>query len=392
LSFELVPRAFSKNPVFKLSAYDGAAGTNRSSGLRQIAADCDSEAVSAWLMQFQSSKSTFDSYRKEAERLLLWSVLQLSKPMSSLVYEDLQSYRQFLMNPQPADFWVSAPGRRFGRDDSRWRPFAGPLSASSQRQSMVILNSMFSWLVEAGYLAGNPLALSRRRSPNSPQTITRYLDTKLWAEVKGFILELKATDIARYHRLRWLFSLFYLGGLRVSEVANGVMGNFYCRRLANGQELWWLSVVGKGNKERQVPISAEFLAELTLFRTFLKLPALPVSNENTPLFGAVRNFRLKVGRSSIHGYVTDLFKEVAAKLRLQGDINADHRASQLELASAHWLRHTAGSHMANSGVDLRVIRDNLGHASISTTSIYLHTDDDHRHENTSTAHRVSWSE
>ena len=391
MSFELVPRAFSKNPAFQLSAFDGSTGSNRGSDLRQLAADRDTEAISAWLMQFQSSKSTFDSYRKEAERLLLWSVLQLSKPLSSLVYEDLQSYRQFLMNPQPADFWVSAPGRRFGREDSRWRPFAGPLSASSQRQSLVILNSMFSWLVEAGYLAGNPLALSRRRSPNSPKTITRYLDPKLWAEVKAFILELKTTDLARYHRLRWLFSLFYLGGLRISEVANGVMGDFYCRRTAEGQEFWWLNVIGKGNRERQVPISAEFLAELISFRTFLKLAPLPTSGENIPLFGAARNFRSKVGRSSIHGTVTDLFADVAARLRMQGDMHAVRRASQLELASAHWLRHTAGSHMANSGVDLRVIRDNLGHASISTTSIYLHTDDDQRHADTSTAHRVAWS-
>jgi site-specific recombinase XerD len=155
--------------------------------------------------------------------------------------------------------------------------------------------------------------------------------------------------------------------------------------------LWWLRVVGKGNKERQIPISGEFLDELLLYRSYIQVPGFPSVGEQVPLFGSARNFRIRVGRSSIHGTVTDLFADVAAKLRMQGDMHAVRRASQLELASAHWLRHTAGSHMANSGVDLRVIRDNLGHASISTTSIYLHTDDDQRHADTSTAHRVGWS-
>jgi site-specific recombinase XerD len=54
------------------------------------------------------------------------------------------------------------------------------------------------------------------------------------------------------------------------------------------------------------------------------------------------------------------------------------RADELERASAHRLRHTAGSHMADGGVDLRTIRDNLGHASL-TTSLYLHAEDDERH-------------
>ncbi|MFN7507127.1 MAG: hypothetical protein ACK5Q1_16375 [Limnobacter sp.] len=90
MSFELIPSAFSKNPAFQISAFDGSTGVNRASGSRQIAANRDVDAISAWLMQFQASKSTFDSYRKEAERLLLWSVLQLSKPLSSHVYEDLQ--------------------------------------------------------------------------------------------------------------------------------------------------------------------------------------------------------------------------------------------------------------------------------------------------------------
>jgi len=66
------------------------------------------------------------------------------------------------------------------------------------------------------------------------------------------------------------------------------------------------------------------------------------------------------------------------------------RADELERASAHWLRHTAGSHQADGGVDLRSIRDNLGHVSLNTTSLYLHEEDDRRHRETVDRHRMNW--
>jgi site-specific recombinase XerD len=78
----------------------------------------------------------------------------------------------------------------------------------------------------------------------------------------------------------------------------------------------------------------------------------------------------------------------AAALRERG-IECAQRAIQLALASAHWLRHSAGSHMADQAVDLQLVRDNLGHASLTTTSQYLHVDDDQRHKETGAKHRIS---
>lgn len=57
-------------------------------------------------------------------------------------------------------------------------------------------------------------------------------------------------------------------------------------------------------------------------------------------------------------------------------------------ASAPWLRHCARSHMADGNVDLRLVRENLGHASLPTTSLYLHADDDQRHRETAEKHRI----
>jgi integrase/recombinase XerD len=152
---------------------DGTGGTNRSTGSRQISADNDVDAIKAWLARFLDKQTTFDSYRKEAERLLLWSTIQLGKPLSSLTHEDWLAYQAFLLDPQPRDRWVAGDGRKYPRPHPEWRPLAGPLSGASQRQAGVILNSMFSWLMNAGYLAGNPLALSRERKRRTAPRVTR---------------------------------------------------------------------------------------------------------------------------------------------------------------------------------------------------------------------------
>jgi integrase/recombinase XerD len=143
------------------AALDGQDRTNRAAGRHaQIAANHDLDALRAWLARFTDTKTTFENYRKEAERLLLWSIVQLGKPLSSLTHEDLLAYQHFLANPQPSADWVAGGGRKHPRTDARWRPFYGPLAPASQRQAMVILNVMFAWLVQAGYLAGNPLLKS----------------------------------------------------------------------------------------------------------------------------------------------------------------------------------------------------------------------------------------
>lgn len=104
---------------------------------------------------FRRYPTTFTSYRKEAERLLLWSVIELGNPMPSLTHEDLLIYQRFLVDPQPAERWVMKAGQKWSRFEPDWRLVAGPLAPTSQRQAIVILNTLFSWLVNAGYLAGN---------------------------------------------------------------------------------------------------------------------------------------------------------------------------------------------------------------------------------------------
>ncbi len=372
---------------------DGSAGINRArSSSTVIAAQNDLQAIAAWLARFADTPTTFANYRKEAERLLLWAVVQQGKPLASLTHEDLLVYQRFLADPQPSSRWVLARGRKPGRSNPAWRPFAGPLGPSSQRQAMVILNALFSWLVTAGYLAGNPLALSRQRARKAKPRQTRYLEPELWHEVRAVVEAMpRETDRAREHyfRVRWLFSLFYACGLRISEVAGNTMGGFFCRRDPAGEERWWLEVTGKGSKVRIVPATNELMVELARYRRENGLPPLPLPGDETPLLLPIGAKPRPLTRAAVHAIVKEVFRRAAQRLRSQGEDGA-HRADRLEQASAHWLRHTAGSHMTDQAMDLRHVRDNLGHESLTTTSGYLHTADDARHRETEAKHRIGW--
>lgn len=93
------------------------------------------------------------------------------------------------------------------------------------------------------------------------------------------------------------------------------------------------------------------------------------------------------------GAVHLIIKQVldSATDHLQSTGEAHERATErLRQASAHWPRHTTGSRMMDGQVDLRYVQDNLGHESISTTSQYLHADDDDRHRATEAGLRLNW--
>lgn len=395
-SSTVIPSPYAVTPleVFNIPVQlDGSQGTNRAHGsVRQIRADNDIEAIKAWLARFFDKQTTFDSYRKEAERLLLWCTLQLGKPLSSLTHEDWLQYQMFLRDPKPASRWIAAEGRKYPRTHPGWRPFAGPLSASSQRQSAVILNTLFSWLVNAGYLAGNPLALSRERRRRTAPRVTRYLDDELWSEVKMTVAALpRETPREREHylRLRWLVSLCYVCGLRISEITGNSMGGFFRRRDRDGEERWWLEVLGKGDKLRIVPATNELMVELARYRRELGYQPYPAPGESTPLLLPIGGKPRPMSRGGVHDIFKVLFANTANRLIQRGPDHAP-AAARVTSASAHWLRHTAGSHMANNDVDLRHVRDNLGHESISTTNTYLHSSDDVRHAETEEKHRIDW--
>lgn len=367
-------------PCPALALLDGRDGSNRAQGHRLVVADTDIEAVRLWLAEYHDSPHTLRSYRKEAVRLLIWATQYLGKPMSSMTREDFLTYEAFLASP--TSDWSDPSRPRRGSDR---RLFDGPLSPQSIRQTMGILSGLFGYLVAAGYLAGNPLVLRRRRSKSKvgrQATVERYLDQALWQSVLEFIETMpKQTkrEIQHYERVRWLFRLLYGASLRVSEAAQAKSSDLLLRR---GN--WWLKVIGKGDTEGNVPISDKLMADLTRYRLFHGLSATPSVEENTPLVLSVGGRKdQSLTSTAIYLIVKEVFRRAAKAIEETDPVGA----ATLLQASTHWLRHTSATHQADAGNDIRYIQKNLRHASIETTAIYLHAEDDRRHASTIAKYR-----
>ncbi|QQX89416.1 recombinase XerD (plasmid) [Cupriavidus necator] len=107
--------------------------------------------VRAWL--HDRAPHTRNSYRREAERLLLWNAAR-KKGLQALEVGDLEAYEDFLADPQPAAFWCGPSG---ARDRMHWRPFEGPLRPSSVAAALRVVRALLRAMVKAGHLASAPL-------------------------------------------------------------------------------------------------------------------------------------------------------------------------------------------------------------------------------------------
>jgi integrase len=365
-------------PTTLPAALSGTSGTNRAvAGVtRQIAADDDVAAIGLWLAEYRDSPNTFRSYRKEAERLLLWATQVRGKAVSSLTREDVLAYEAFLAAPLP--MWCDEAAARHGEHR---RLFAGPLSERSRRQALGILAGLFNYLVRAGYLAGTPFALHPRRrgARGAHRVIERYLDRALWQDVLALVEQWPRThsrEQQRYERARWVLRFLYETALRASEAAQACERDFLHRR---GR--WWLHVTGKGGVEGDVPVSDALMAEFARYRAFHGLPAAPTSDSVRPLILGIAGRTTPLTATGVYLVVKDTLGRVADVLAPTDST----RAARLRRASTHWLRHTAATHQAEAGNPLHHIQHNLRHSSIATTSIYLHAEEDARHESTTHA-------
>ena len=356
---------------------DGSRGSNRlPQTYCQIQANNDWKAIQCWLGEFDDSPNTRRKYCSEAERLLLWAIKQQRKPISGLLREDFQDYQLFLSNPMPADYWC---GPRAPRHSPAWKPFQGPLSEASQRTSLIVINALMSYLVDAGYIRGNPLSLIRRRNKKlRPQAgeapvQERFLDQETWDHLKAYIAALPQDTLREkedYERIRFLFHFLYLLAPRVSEVASHAMNSF---REYRGR--WWWFVEGKGQKHAKVPVSDEMLDALMRYRHFLGLEDLPPENDTSPVLRSIKgtkgvsdNMVYRLVKKTVQGAADSFEQEVPVCAR------------KLRKASTHWFRHTSVTHGDDSGIGLKYIQASARHDKIETTSIYQHADDHRWHD------------
>lgn len=348
---------------------------NKEIGNSLIDAKDDAQAISAFLREYKESPETLRSYAKEVERLLLWCIHIAKTNISSLRRTHLQEYQNFLKNPEPKKLWCGPSVARLTKEgyiNQKWRPFAKGLSAASFNKSLTILDSFFNYLVQANYLTGNPLAVDRRRKKRQTRAaniIDRYLEKD---EINATLKALNELDSFQATRARYIILLLFYTGLRIAESANHTMGDFKQRK-----DRWFLRVIGKGNKLREIPIPDVLLDALAQFRTAVDLTPQPEFQEKTPLI-PMENCITAISTRRINQILKWAFELGARKF----EYSEPHKASKLRQASAHWLRHSYVTYLLEAGASLKVAQENAGHADVSTTMHYTHVAQLDRHEET----------
>lgn len=346
-----------------------------------LEADNDYDAIAAWLAtkrRRQAEESaTQRSYRKEAERLLLWAVLERQKALSSLTVEDATAFVAFLQAPPSA--WCGPRHRQ--RWSPLWRPLEGALSVSALRQTLTILRSFYAFLVDQNYVIGNPFtgvaqprASARLLGSNRSLTIDQWelVEIQLQQDLET------STGRRRARAVHWL----YATGLRLAEIAAARCADLelFEYRSADGTagSGWLLTVEGKGGKLRQVPVPLSLVEELGDELEGIGRSRDPRAAENhtLPILASFDEGSFDPwSTAGIYKAVKVVFERSAEQLQ-----GADAgSASRLRLASPHWLRHTHGTHALNgrpgrAPVPVQVVQNNLGHSSIGTTSAYLTTE------------------
>lgn len=354
-----------------LSGYDGV---NRAEASRnRSGANNDLEAIHLWLSLRPKDSHTFRSYRTQAERLLLWSVFVCGKPLSSLDVRDIVAYKAFMAVPDPE--WVSAT--KTPRWHKQWRPFSGPLSLASRATACAVLKSCFTWLVKMRYLDHNPwdgIASTEAEKAAIGIKVHHALTRSQWEALFARI-DARATDLVG-ERSRFLVLLGYATGLRVAEMSSSTLGDLALHWVDEAYgEAWTLTVIGKRSKRRVVPIQGFVMTALTRYLLARGLPGDPREcDPRAPLItrsGAAATALppLRIGRIVRR-----------AMLQASGDLaGSDSVGSRrLALATAHWLRHTHTTHAIEAGAELDVMQENLGHASLATTQLYVTTKLDRR--------------
>jgi site-specific recombinase XerD len=331
-----------------------------------LRADNDYQAVQAWL-SLHEAPATQMKYRKEAERLMLWAIVERGCALSSLAQEDAVAYRAFLRRPAPRSRWVGPPRPRASAE---WRPFASGLSARSAGHSLSVLSAMFRWLIEQRYVLTNPFAGIKVRGvkPAAMDASRSFTDAE-WGLLRTVADGLEGSygwQPQAAQRLRFVLDFAYATGLRASELVHATLGTIEIDR-----DERWLHVVGKGARAGRVALPPLASAALDRYLAQRSLPTTPSRwDPNQPLVGDIAG-EGGIHRARLWAVMKRFFATVAQVIRADNPALAE----KLLRATPHWMRHTHASHALQRGAELTAVRDNLRHSSLATTSIYLHSDD-----------------
>ncbi|HAN94533.1 MAG: site-specific tyrosine recombinase XerD [Limnochordia bacterium] len=231
------------------------------------------------------------------------------------------------------------------------------LAPRSRARKISALKNFFVYLVEEDLVADNPCLYIA--TPKLPRRLPEILSEQ---EVAALLEAPKLDKLAGY-RDRAMLEVLYASGLRVSELLDLDVGDI--------DELGFVRCIGKGSKERIVPIGSHALRATDLYLKHAR-PRLCKNFRERALFVNQRGRRL-----TRQGF----WKIIKARAK---------EAGITKNITPHMLRHSFATHLLRRGADLRSVQEMLGHADLATTQIYTHLDKGHLREVYKQAHPRAW--
>ncbi len=280
--------------------------------MSNTASELDAFCDSLWLEE-GLARTTLECYRRDLKQLAVWLSPQ-NKSLLTAEHADLLGFLAFKI-----------------------RHHNSPRTTSRQLSS---IKRWFRYALRHGKITVDPSL--QIDSPKQPRTLPKSISESAVEE----LLNAPMVDQALGLRDRAMLEVLYATGLRVSELVS-------LKNASLNLNMGIVKVVGKGNKERIVPLGEEAISWLSRYLLEARPQLLGKKNSE---FLFVSNRRSAMTRQAFWHIV----KRYALLAGLSGDL------------SPHTLRHAFATHLLNHGADLRIVQMLLGHADISTTQIYTH--------------------
>lgn len=223
------------------------------------------------------------------------------------------------------------------------------MSAHSQARILSGIKAFYKYMLFEELIDKDPTALIE-----GPKLGRKLPDTLSYPEIEKLFNAIDMSS-AEGGRNRAMLEVLYSSGLRVSELTDLKMNNVYF-------DIGFLRIVGKGNKERLVPIGRDAMKFLKIYIDEIrgKHPHKPPQKDSEIFVFLNRN-----GKKLTRVMIFTIIKRLASSIALNKTI------------SPHTFRHSFATHLIEGGADLRAVQEMLGHESITTTEIYTHLDRDY---------------
>ena len=215
------------------------------------------------------------------------------------------------------------------------------MAATSQARIISGIKAFFKYCMLEQICSVNPTALLP-----SPKTSRKLPDVLSFEEIEQVIGQL---DLSKPEggRNKAILETMYSSGLRVTELINLKISCLYL-------DVGFIRVIGKGDKERLVPIGSDAIKYIKLYKDTIRVHQIPAKDCEDTLF--LNNRGKGLSRVMIFYIIKDLIRKTGINKTI----------------SPHSFRHSFATHLVEGGADLRAVQEMLGHESITTTEIYTH--------------------